>query len=155
MAQQRALQATRASQLRFGVLCVLGYVALSWAVRFDMRLGDQIASLLYPLDTFSMYAGVPGKYASHLLIRDTQGTVHRVTAFRSFDCTEPTPGSSAPCADTHGIQYHYDDLMRYIQSHPGPGTSEVEIITRTWKIRTGAPPVQMADCVIAQCKVSR
>ena len=41
------------------MLCVLGYVALAWAVRFDLPQGDQIASLVYPLDTFSMYAQAP------------------------------------------------------------------------------------------------
>jgi hypothetical protein len=41
---------------RFGVLCVLAHVALAWMVRFDLRRGDQIASLAYPLDTSSMYA---------------------------------------------------------------------------------------------------
>ncbi len=145
----------RASELRFGVLCLLAYVALSWAVRFDMRLGNQIASLLYPLDTFSMYAGGPGRDASHLLVRDSLGIVHRVTEFRAFDCAAALAETGARCADTHGIQYHYDDLMRYIESHAGPGTSEVAIITRTWRIRPGAAPVQMADCIIARCKVSR
>src|SRR5439155_14545328 len=41
----------RDDRVRFGTLCVLGYVLLSWLVRFDMRLGQQIASLAYPLDT--------------------------------------------------------------------------------------------------------
>src|SRR5260221_9351086 len=41
--------AIRASRRRFGALCVLAYVALSWAARFDMRRGEQIASLFYPL----------------------------------------------------------------------------------------------------------
>lgn len=137
------------------MLCVLGYVALSWAVRFDMRRGEQIASLLYPLDTFSMYAPGPGPYASHLLIRDAQGVVHRVTTFRSFDCRELVTGHADRCADQHGIEYHYDDLIQYIQSHAGLGEMEVEIISRTWQIRPGAPPVQTSDCVIAHCKASR
>jgi hypothetical protein len=147
--------AVRAVHLRFGILCVLGYVALSWAVRFDMRRGAQIASLLYPLDTFSMYAPMPGELMSHLLIRDGQGAVHRVTAFRSFDCAEPVTGNAAQCADKHGIEYHYDDLTNYIQSHAGPGESDVELITRTWEVRRGAPPTQTSDCIIAHCKVSR
>jgi hypothetical protein len=130
-------------------------VALSWAVRFDMRRGEQNASLFYPLDTFSMYAPRPGEYMSHLLIRDAQGVVHRVTTFRSFDCGEPVTGGTDRCADQHGIEYHYDDLIHYIQSHAGVGEMDVEIISRTWQIRSGAPPVQTSDCVIAHCKVSR
>src|SRR5947207_13892919 len=50
----------RDDHLRFGTLCVLGHVLLSWLVRFDMRLGQQLASLVYPFDPFWMYAGTPG-----------------------------------------------------------------------------------------------
>jgi hypothetical protein len=118
-----------------------------------MRLGQHIASLVYPLDTFSMYATLPGEDRSHLLVRDQQGAVHRVTDFRSFDCAEPVTGSSAQCADKRGIPYHYDDLARYIESHTGPGESDVELITRTWDL--GSTPLQTSDCIIAHCKVAR
>src|SRR5439155_20466380 len=91
------LPSARAGQLRFGTICILGYVALSWVVRFDMPLGGQIASLIYPLDTFSMYARMPNHEESHLLIRNANGRVHRVTDFRSFDCAEPVAGSAARC----------------------------------------------------------
>jgi hypothetical protein len=142
-------------RLRFGILCVLGYVALSWAVRFDMRHGEQIASLLYPLDTFSMYAGSPGEYVSHVLIRDQQGTIHHVTAFQSFDCAQPVARREAACADSPGYAYLYDDIAGYIESHRGAGDAEVELIYRTWQVRSGAAPVPISDCVIARCKVSR
>jgi hypothetical protein len=142
-------------QLRFGILCVLAYVALSWSARFDMRLGQQIASLVYPLDTFSMYARMPGEDRSHLLVRDAQGGVYRVTSFRSFDCAEPYAGPTARCATTRGIPYHYDDLTNYIRDHEGHGELDVELITRTWELRSGAPPERTSDCVIAHCKVSR
>jgi len=137
------------------VLCVLAYVALSWMVRYDMRRGDQIASLLYPLDTFSMYAARPAREISHLLVRDRQGVAHRVMAFRSFDCAEPVGGSAVRCADKRGFQYHYDDLTDYIQRHTGPGEVEIELISRTWALRPGAAPVHTSDCVIARCTVSR
>jgi hypothetical protein len=147
--------ASRVQQRRFGILCVLAYVALSWAVRFDLRRGEQIASLLYPLDTFSMYAGIPESEARHLLIRDPQGAVHHVTEFHSFACAEPISGSAARCSKEHGIQYHYEDLIDYIQSHTGPGESDAELIFRTWRVRPGAVPEFESDCVIAHCKVAR
>ena len=143
-----------AHHLRFGTLCVLGYVLLSWLVRFDMRLGQQIASLAYPLDTFSMYAGMPAEDRSALLVRDGDGDVHRVTAFRTFSCAGPLTGAAAACAGQRGIPYLYEDLVRYIESHPGPGDRKMELITRTWEIRSGAAPRQTSDCVIAQCTVS-
>ena len=74
----------RSEHVRFGLLCMLAYAVLAWAVRFDMPLGGQIVSLVYPLDTFSMYATPPGQDTSMLLVRDGQGTVHRVTDFRAF-----------------------------------------------------------------------
>jgi len=149
------LPAIRADQIRFGILCVLGYVALSWAVRFDMRLGGQIASLLYPLDTFSMYARMPGEDRSLLLVRDARGVVHRVTDFQSFNCAEPVTGNAAQCADKRGIPYHYDELARYVETHAGSGEIAVELITRTWDLQPWAAPTKTADCIVAHCKVSR
>jgi len=144
----------RTHHLRFGTLCVLSYVLLSWLVRFDMRLGQQIVSLVYPLDTFSMYAGMPGEDRSALLVRDENGNVHRVKALQAFSCAEPLSGASAACAGRHGIPYLYEDLVHYIETHAGPGRREVELITRTWEIRSGAAPLRTPDCVIAHCKVS-
>jgi len=155
MATRRAVLGVPSAQLRFGVLCILGYVALSWAVRFDMRLGSQIASLVYPLDTFSMYSRMPVEDRSHLLVRDARGLVYRVTDFRSYHCEEPITGPSARCATKRGIPYHFADLADYIQNHAGSGDLDVELITRTWELHSGAPPQQTSDCVITHCKVSR
>jgi len=123
-------------------------------VRFDTRLGEFNASLVYPLDTFSMYGRMPGEDRSHLLLRDGSGGIHRVTAFRSFHCDAPIIGPGARCADKRGILYHYEDLARYIQEHAGPGESPMELITRTWIVRSRAPVVHDSDCLIAHCEVS-
>lgn len=122
-------------------------------MRRDTPQGEQNASLVYPLDTFSMYSRMPAPRESHLLVRDHQGVVHRVTDFRSFDCGGALIATETRCP--HGIPYHYDDLARYIESHPGPGEWEIELISRTWELRPGAPPMQTADCVIAHCRVAR
>jgi hypothetical protein len=154
-----SLAPVRVRRRRFGVLSVLAYVALSWAVRHDMRLGEQIASLVYPLDTFSMYARIPAEEMSHLLILDAHGVVHRVTDFRSFACAEPLSGGSARCPDRHGIQYLSEDLINYIRQHAATDESqvraEVELIARTWRMHPGTAPVQMPDCVITRCKVAQ
>jgi hypothetical protein len=123
---------TPSNRWRLGILLVLAYVALSWAARFDMRLGD--ASLVYPLDTFSMYAGAPADTIGHLLIRDADGELHRVRDFSA---------------------YHYDDLIRYIDGQRGLGTIPVDLIFRTWRLHQSEPPSVDADCVIAHCTVSR
>ena len=151
----RRHKARRTGERRFSILCVLGYVALSWAVRFDMDRGEQIASLLYPLDTFSMYAQAPSPEISHLLVRDAHGTVHSVAEFRSFDCEETLTGSSARCSDWHPIRYLYEESTKYIESHPGEGTEDIDLILRTWSLRPGAPVAHESDCVITNCRVSR
>ncbi len=140
---------------RFAILCVLAYVALSWAVRFDMGLGFQVASLAYPLDTFSMYAGPAGKAISHLVVRDEQGQAHGVTAFAAYECDAPVARNAARCAERPGYAYHYDDLTRYIESHRGPGAIPVALVYRTWRIQPGEAPRLDTDCVVAHCTVAR
>jgi hypothetical protein len=130
-------------------------VALSWAARFDMRLGRQIASLVYPLDTFSMYSPMPGTQESALIVRDHEGGAHRVTEFRSFDCDRALNAFEATCARERGIQYRYEDLVRYIESHAGPGQLDVELVSRTWELRPGEAPRPVSDCVVVHCRVSR
>src|SRR5262245_56750080 len=104
-----------------------------------MPEGEQIASLIYPPDTSSMYAGTPGERRGHVLIRDRRGEVHRVTAFRTFECPAPLT-QAAQCTDRPGFEYHYRDLMQYIDDHRGTGDLDVEVIYRTWRIRPGVAP---------------
>jgi len=120
-----------------------------------MRGGQQIASLVYPLDTFSMYARIFDRKMSYLLVRDAQGQVHYVEDFRAFDCEEPVDENPARCAEQYAIQYHLADFIRYIHTHPGRGDSEADLVLRTWRVRPGKAPVQLRDCVIAHCKVAR
>ncbi len=145
----------RTAPVRFGFLCVLVYVALAWTARFDMRLGEQIRSLVYPLDTFSMYAGLPDHDASLLMVRDGRGAVHRITSFRTFDCDGPLTGAAARCTHTRGIPYLHEDFVRYIEARRGTGGEPVELITRTWEVRAGTAPVARDDCVVARCRVTR
>lgn len=142
------------SPRRFAALCLLAYVALAWAARFDMRLGQQIASLVYPLDTFSMYSSMPEQDRSFVLVRDRQGGVHRVTDFRAFACDAPLTGPAARCTAQRGIPYLHEGVVRHIERHAGPGDEEVELITRTWTFEPGEP-IATADCVVARCRVAR
>ncbi|MCX4243660.1 hypothetical protein [Paraliomyxa miuraensis] len=143
------------SHLRFGILCALSYLMVSWVVRFDMVRGTQIASLVYPFDTFSMYSTMPEAQSSHLLARDERGDVHSITSFRSFDCDAPIDSRASACGTRATIQYLDDDLVDYIQTHPGSGSSQVDIIRRTWMVFAGRPPRPSGDCVITACRVSR
>lgn len=146
----------RSARLRFGVMCIVGYVLLSWLVRFDMRRGSQIASLVYPLDTFSMYSSVPAGAMSHLLWRTASGQTTAVDAFGAFDCGGPLVGRPLPCHDDPNFAYHYDDLLRFIDQHASSGlTDEMELISRTWSVEPGGKPVVVADCVVARCRVGQ
>jgi hypothetical protein len=152
-------RAVRTNHRRFGVLCVLGYVTLAWVARFDVASGGdegkQNASLLYPFDTFSMYAPLPSPEMSYLLVRDGEGAVHQVTDFASFDCPETELDAASPCPDRRPIQYLYDELVRHVRNHPGPGSSDADLILRTWRVRSGQAAEQLDDCVIAHCRVTR
>ena len=119
-----------------------------------MARGTQIASLLYPFDTFSMYSTVPGHEGSFLLARDEQGQVHDITSYRSFDCTVPIDTAQSICNASPTIQYLDDDVADYVKTHPGGGAQRVDIIRRTWVIAAGQPPRESGDCVIAECRVS-
>lgn len=151
------LQDARVDRLRFGVICVLGYVTLSWALLFDMRRGLQCASLIYPLDTFSMYAYVPPPDVASLLLRDAGGNIRRIKEMRSYHCADPVSGPEARCADKPVFKFHSDAMTRYIRKHQGPGGPgglEAELLVRTFALRPGAAPVQTSDCVISRCRVS-
>ena len=138
---------------RFGIVLILAYAALSWAARFDMGLGEQIASLVYPLDTFSMYAGPPGDRIGHLLVRDSVGAIHRVRDFAAYRCDAELKRGATSCADQPGFAYHYDDLVRYIDGHSGSGAIPVDLVYRTWRLQPSEPATVEADCAIAHCMV--
>ncbi|MEM7155541.1 MAG: hypothetical protein AAF799_22015 [Myxococcota bacterium] len=142
------------SSLRFGVLCALGYLLVAWIARFDLARGTQIASLIYPFDTFSMYSTVPERQASYLLARDDRGQVHSITSYDAFDCSVPIDTKESICNESPTIQYLDDDTANYVQTHPGGGPQRVEIIRRNWLVEAGEPPRQTGDCVIAECRVS-
>jgi hypothetical protein len=141
------------SRRRFGIVLVLAYVALSWAARFDLSLGRQIASLVYPLDTFSMYAGPAGDQIGHLLVRDAAGEFHRVRDFAAYHCDAELKRGANACASP-GFGYHYDDLVRWVDGHGGSGTIPVDLVFRTWRLREGEPPSVEADCLISRCTVA-
>ena len=145
---------TARNHLRFGILLILAYVALAWAARFDLALGHQIASLVYPLDTFSMYAGPPGEKIGHLLVRDATGGIHRVRDFAAYRCDAELKRGATRCSDQQGFGYHYDDLVRYIDDHGGSGSIPVDVLFRTWRLERSKPPTVEADCVISHCMVA-
>lgn len=142
----------RSDHRRFAVLCLLAYVLLAWLARFDMRLGAQMRSLVYPLDTFSMYGRMPADRVGHLLMRDAQGETHRITSFRTFACDAPIAGPDAACRERSDIHYLSADHTNYMRDHPGGGDEAVELILRTWDVRGD---LAHTDCVIARCRVSR
>jgi hypothetical protein len=141
---------------RFGLIVLLGYVAIAWAARFDTAYGAHNASIAYPFDTYSMYAGVPVRSASAILVRDAEGTVERVSAFRSFQCEATAGAWREHCAVAGaGLDYLDDDAEAYVRAHSGQGGEPVEIIRRTWTIPEASEPVRAEDCVIVACEATR
>ena len=140
--------------LRFGVLCALGYLVVAWFARFDMDRGTQIASLVYPFDTFSMYSTVAEGESSYLLARDEHGAVHAIESYGAFDCDDTVDTKKSLCNENPSIRYLDDDMANYVLRHPGSGTQTVDIIRRTWMVTAGEQPQLIGDCVITVCRVS-
>lgn len=142
---------------RFGILCFLAYVAVSWAARFDTRGGPQNTSLVYPFETFSMYSRLTAPVVSRLLVRDERGAVSRVEEFASLACSPDPVLSGGPCDPPRGARISYldDDASQYLRHHPGGGPERVELVRRTWELRPGGPLGPPRDCVLTRCTVTR
>ena len=150
-----AAPAGRIDRRRFAIAVFLLYVLASWGLRFDMRRGAQIASLIYPLDTFSMYSSMPDPRVAHLLLRDAGGGVHAVMSFSSFDCGPALHGAESDCVDGDLIEYHFDDLVTYIDGRRGDGEVAMDLIVRRWQVAAGEAPTPAGDCLLRQCRVKR
>jgi len=135
---------------RFAILCVLGYLAVAWVLRFDTRDAPHNASLTYPFDTYSMYSGSMSSQAARIVLRTSDGTYHRVTDFHAFGC-EPPIEASHRCSDSEGhtIAYVDDDTVRWITDHAGTGSERVEIVRRSWSLSNGLTTT--TECVLTQC----
>ncbi len=142
-------------RVRFAIVCVLTYVALSFLVRFDMRRGEHIASLVYPLDTFSMYAHAAPLRTSYLVARDARGRVHAIESFRIFDCGGPVRPEVHACGRVRAVEYVDSALLHYVNRHRGRGEVQVDIVRQTWAIRAGTPPRRIGECVLARCRAAR
>ncbi|HEY8379798.1 MAG TPA: hypothetical protein VIK91_25080 [Nannocystis sp.] len=142
---------------RLGVLCFLAYVAVAWAVRFDTPNGPRNASIVYPFETFSMYATLTAPVVSRLLVRDETGALARVEDFASFACAADPVLAGGPCDPPRGARVTYldRDAVRYIHNHPGGGDERVELVQRTWELPRGRPLGSPRDCVLTTCTVSR
>ncbi len=142
---------------RFGIVCALAYVALAWAVRVDTRFGKLNASLVYPLDTFSMYSEMPEPAQTGLLLLDAGGGVHRVGDFGAFACDAPVRGPYEKCPPLR-LRHKTDELLRRIESHRLADRGQGEpmaLVARTWLLQPGRAPALSNDCRIARCAVLR
>jgi hypothetical protein len=140
---------------QLGLLLGLGFLAASWAWREDGRLGRQIASLVYPLDTFSMYATTWQDEVSIPLLIDKAGHSHWPYHLAAFACT-PIADADQSCARGRAIGYHDDELLRHVRSHPLPPGQQgvpMQLVRRHWKLTAGQVPKQLADCPLQQCLV--
>lgn len=142
---------------QLGLLIGLGFLAAAWAWRGDGRLGRQIRSAVYPLDTFSMYATTWRKEIRIPLLRDARGNSHFPYHLSGFDC-EPLRPSGPGCDDAFSIDYHDDELLRHTRTHPlqpGVPTETMTLVRRGWRLQAGQPPVLLGDCALQRCAVHR
>lgn len=149
---------------RFGLAAASVYVALSWAFRFPTAHGAHNASLVYPLDTFSMYAEEAPERVGAFVVRVEGGSTEPLGAFSALECEtrEGAPflradGSYDVACESDGehIEYLDADLGAYLRAHPGTGPLEVEIVRRTWTTPRDGPLAAPIDCVLARCRAAR
>jgi hypothetical protein len=147
----------QAGPVRFAILCVLGYVAASWVMRFDTGDGTHNASLTYPFDTFSMYAGTMPSSAARMVVRTGDGSFRRIDEYHAFDC-DPPIDHPLDCDDAEGgasIPYVDHDAAHWIVDHgatdpPGAGAERIEIVRRSWSLSDDAV-TSVGVCVLTTC----
>lgn len=140
--------------VHFAIALTLAYVAASWAVRFDWGRNRQIASLVYPLDTFSMYAASSGPRTSLMMLRDSDSASHRIEHFSAFDCRP----SAHTCDSSAAIAYHDRDNHGFIARHAAKRDNQrpwqrMDLVIRSWAVRPWQRPATLPDCVVAHCDV--
>jgi hypothetical protein len=144
-------------RLRFGIIIAAAFVAISWAARFDSELGRKTRSLVYPFDTFSMYA-IGQHTASHIVVLYEGGVVRGVESYERFDCPTGFELERAVCDAPVGtysrVAYLERKALLHIREHGGAGEREVRVVRRVWSVPEDGPPVRLADCELATCRVS-
>ena len=147
--------ARSAAGWQVGLLIGLGFLAAAWAWRGDGRLGRQIRSVVYPFDTFSMYATTWRKEIRIPLLRDPAGNTHFPYHFGGFLC-EPVQDAGPACSSAYSIDYHDDELLRHVRTHPlrpDAPVQHMELVRRHWQLQAGRAPVRLDDCVLQRCQV--
>ena len=149
------MQHVLTQRTRFGLLLATAYLALSWAVRVDTRAGRQNASLVYPLDTFSMYADLPEPQQTAILLRDARGNVHRVEDYAAFACEPLAEPLFTQCPTPIRLGHKGDEVLRHVRRHAAPAVDgvPVQLIARSWQLRPGDLPQWQNDCLLARCVV--
>jgi hypothetical protein len=154
-----------AGTARFASLAFVAYLAVAWIVRFDTPEGPHNASIVYPFDTFSMYAEVLPDVASALVVRGADGTIDSVSAFEGLECSRDGATilrddgalDEGPCTPSTGtsIRYLDGDAAAYLRTHASAGSETVELLRRTWRIPRGGAALAPDDCVVASCRAAR
>ena len=114
---------------------------------------------VYPLSTFSVYAGLPPSSGSRIGVRDLTGLVQEVTVFDAFHCDAALDGGSRFCAGAgvYTIDYADREAFAYVASHPGEASAgeDVDVVRRIFRFTPGSDEPVATDCVITHCQARR
>ncbi len=134
------------SRLAFGVLVLLGYVAIANTVQ-----------QLYPFSVFDMYAH-QATSASRIAVRDAAGAVSEVSAWTDWRCDGPIALATAPDhADRspYSIPYRDREAQEWLTGHVGNGAQAVEVVRHIWWLQPEAGQAEIEDRVLLHCKARR
>jgi hypothetical protein len=106
---------------------------------------------LYPLSTYSMYAGSPGDSISRVMAL-VGGSFVEVTDLSSWQCDNLPHLEAAQCGGARGIAYLDREREAHIRNHPGDGGEPVELVRRVFSFDGVQRP---AYCTLARCRARR
>ena len=134
------------SRVVFGVLVLVGYVAIASTVQ-----------QLYPFSVFDMYAH-PATSASRIAVRDAAGVVSEVSAWTDWQCDGPFALAGAPDHDDrspYSIPYRDREAQEWLTAHRGAGTQAVAIVRHIWWLQPQPGQAEIEDRVLLHCKARR
>ncbi len=134
-------------------------VPLSWVVAVSVFATYLLAARgprnLFPLSVFDMYQAHAPAVVARVLAVDASGGVAELDAFEAWSCEWEADllDLEATCGEDHRpLSYVTRDQSHLLDANTGPGTEEVRIVSRAYRVHE---PGAFEDCLVAVCRATR
>jgi hypothetical protein len=132
-------------------------LVVAWAIFAAYFVAARGVRNFFPLSVFDMYQRRAPAAVSRVLVIDRAGLEHAIADFAAFHC-EPAPPMLTDvrryCGPDHvPLDYVMRDLQRDLDAHLSsePGTEEIAIVSRSFRLDPAGGAMTTADCVLARC----